>query len=299
MDDYDGSGFGNHARVGNSGVIGVFGGESGQEIGGHAWIEEDNGQYVGVFRAREGLSFGDFANLTAGVAEGDSGNTSGGDNSGFQIYSNYRGLYAFSGRELVSGDFVTNFASVTTISNDGNIGIEGTSGTPNISDNLGAEDQYNYVSWGQWSAAEGGDLTINADGEETTFASGSWLVYDPTTDLPTSGSATYNGFVNGRVAGGDTLGGTIDLNADFAADRVTGSMDIVDSAGSYANANFDTSIRRDTDSSGFQGALTGSEVDSGAIFGGFAGPSAEEVGGGWQIDHTDGSNANGIFRALQ
>jgi len=61
--------------------------------------------------------------------------------------------------------------------------------------------------------------------------------------------------------------------------------------------SFDTTIRRDTDSSGFQGALTGSDVNSGVIFGGFAGPNAEEVGGGWQIDNANGTDGVGIFRA--
>jgi hypothetical protein len=101
------------------------------------------------------------------------------------------------------------------------------------------------------------------------------------------------------VADGSTsLRGVISLNADFSTDRVTGFMDInTSSAGTWADASFDTTIRRDTDSSGFQGALTGSGVNSGVIFGGFAGPNAEEVGGGWQIDHANGSEANGIFRA--
>ncbi len=285
INDYDGNGFGDHSHSGTAGVVAVFGGPNGEEIGGTAWLTEDQGQYIGVFRAGEGLSFGEFVTPTGA----DSGTD----------YSNYRGLFAYSGRELVSGDYVTHFTSVVDVADNGDISVAGTTEKPNIADNLGAGDQYEYVSWGQWNVAESGSLTIGANGEYTTFASGSWLVYDPTTDLPINGSATYNGFVNGRVAGGEALGGTINLNADFAADRVTGSMDVTDSGGSWASASFDTSIRRDTDSSGFQGALTGTDVNSGAIFGGFAGPNAEEVGGGWQIDHTDGSSANGIFRATQ
>jgi hypothetical protein len=65
----------------------------------------------------------------------------------------------------------------------------------------------------------------------------------------------------------------------------------------WADASFDTSITRDTNASGFQGALTGSDVNSGIIFGGFAGPNAEEVGGGWQIDNANGTDGVGIFRA--
>jgi len=38
-------------------------------------------------------------------------------------------------------------------------------------------------------------------------------------------------------------------------------------------------------------------VNSGVIFGGFAGPNAEEVGGGWQIDNANGTDGVGIFRA--
>ena len=51
INDYGGSGFGNHVGDGLSGVVGVFGGPNGEEIGGSAWLTEDNGQYIGVFRA--------------------------------------------------------------------------------------------------------------------------------------------------------------------------------------------------------------------------------------------------------
>jgi hypothetical protein len=50
INDYGGSGFGDHTG-GLSGVVGVFGGPNGEEIGGTAWLTEDNGQYIGVFRA--------------------------------------------------------------------------------------------------------------------------------------------------------------------------------------------------------------------------------------------------------
>jgi hypothetical protein len=51
ISDYGGSGFGNHVGGAPSGVVGVFGGPNGEEIGGNAWLTEDNGMYIGVFRA--------------------------------------------------------------------------------------------------------------------------------------------------------------------------------------------------------------------------------------------------------
>lgn len=277
---------------GDGSFSGLFYGSDASEAAGHFAFGLTGGLAVGIWAAVENYIPRDDEGGGGGGGDG-TGNEGGGSSLN---YSNYRGLFAFSGRDLQTGEYVTDFSAVTGISNDGDITVAGTTGTPNINDAV-PDQRYSYSSWGTWANT---DIAITGQNGQTANASGGWLVYEPTTDLPMTGTATYSGQVAGGIAGGDSLNGTINLNADFAADRVTGSMDINRSSGSdWASASFDTSITRDTNSSGFQGALTGTDVNSGAIFGGFAGPNAEEVGGGWQIDHADGSSANGIFRATQ
>ena len=292
MNDYDGSGFGDHARNSFYGVIGVFGGENGQEIGGHAWIEQNGGQYVGVFRAQEGLSFGEFVTPTT-TGTNDPSDPPGTD------YSNYRGLAAYNGYNFVSQDYMVGFVSVETVEPGyaTPVSFENTfegGDLTNSVDSIGRD--YSYMNWGSW---ENADNTITEiDGQGLRGSDANWIVYDPTTNLRTTGQATYNGDAVGLTSTSEALSGNIQLTADFANDTVTGDMSLNTSNGqSWADASFDTTIRRDTDSSGFQGALTGSDVNSGVIFGGFAGPNAEEVGGGWQIDNANGTDGVGIFRA--
>lgn len=309
INDYSGSGFGNHGRVGMSGVIGVFGGANGQEVGGHAWVVADQGQYVGVFRAREGLSFGDFVTPTVtdagGVAEGGSGNTSTGD-GGFGFtdepeYENYRGFSAYDGTLISGAEYVLGTVAATSVSDKGVVAFQNTDVTVDASGKYADPkgNEYSYVAWGQWDFEMNGAVA-EVDGELVANSRANWLVYDPTTNLQQTGTATYTGAAFGEGTGmaAGRVRGDISLTADFAKDNVTGNMNLKDNNGaSWANSTFDAPIRRDADSSGFQGDLSGSNVSSGGIFGGFAGPNAEEVGGGWQIDHVNGSSANGIFRA--
>lgn len=309
INDYSGSGFGNHGRVGMSGVIGVFGGANGQEVGGHAWVVADQGQYVGVFRAREGLSFGDFVTPTVtdagGAAEGGSGNTSTGD-GGFGFtdepeYENYRGFSAYDGTLISGAEYVLGTVAATSVSDKGVVAFQNTDVTVDASGKYADPkgNEYSYVAWGQWDFEMNGAVA-EVDGELVANSRANWLVYDPTTNLQQTGTATYTGAAFGEGTGmaAGRVRGDISLTADFAKDNVTGNMNLKDNNGaSWANSTFDAPIRRDADSSGFQGDLSGSNVSSGGIFGGFAGPNAEEVGGGWQIDHVNGSSANGIFRA--
>lgn len=225
-------------------------------------------------------------------------------------FSNYRGLSAYSFTSNGSSVFGLDFGTIDEITASGDIHFSGTEITHNIESEGANKDPdnylYEYISWGSWTYANRVIDSIASGNEIRSVDTGSWLVYEPTVNLPTTGTAHYQGHLGTSriVSYGSSVsdfnpGGTIELNADFGNDRITGSMIVGGGDWTYAEASFDTSIRRGTDSSGFQGELTGDDVDNGLIFGGFAGPNAEEIGGGWQIDHIDGSEAHGFFRAQQ
>lgn len=55
INDYGGSGFGDHTpgqKTSGSGVVGIFAGPNAEEIGGNAWLEDNGGMYSGVFIAK-------------------------------------------------------------------------------------------------------------------------------------------------------------------------------------------------------------------------------------------------------
>ena len=230
-------------------------------------------------------------------------------------YSNYRGFTSYSYLILDSNEgssrTLRDFETVIGVQANGDISVANTNNLPNVSDPdadggglqfVENDRKYNYVEWGDWSQV--GQLTtdITVDGEVRKKLGAQWLIFEPTSDLRRQGYASYEGEVRGsRTLPDDRLrtgvSGQIGLEADFVNDRVTGSMSLESNGTGWAEVTFDTDIRRDSDSSGFQGALAGSDVNTGVIFGGFAGPTGEEIGGGWELDHTNGQNANGIFRA--
>lgn len=274
------------------GFSGTFFGPSATEAGGSVWAVTEAGAYNGVFRAGEGLSFSGFVTPTTPDTT-DPSDPPGTD------YSNYRGLAAYNGYDFASQDYIVGFVSVETVEPGyaTPVTFENTFEGGDLTDSVDSTGQdYSYMNWGSW---ENADNTITeVDGQGLRGSDANWIVYDPTTDLRTTGQATYNGDAVGLTSDLQDVSGNIQLTADFANDTVTGNMSLNTSNGqSWADASFDTTIRRDTDSSGFQGALAGSDVNSGVIFGGFAGPNAEEVGGGWQIDNANGTDGVGIFRA--
>lgn len=265
------------------GFSGFFFGPDGTELGGSVWAATNEGSYNGVFRAGADLTFDGF--VTRGFEE-----------EAPTDYSNYRGLAAYLAFDVDDASFpvTTDVVALDTINSTPTAFFKDTSVTVNFEefDTLGRD--YSFTRWGNWNG-DRSDLVDGVAGRDNTAA---FVIYDPTTDLRTTGEATYNGEATGYASDRQDVSGTIQLTADFANDRVTGNMSLVGSSRQpWADASFDTTIRRGTDSSGFQGALTGSGVSSGVIFGGFAGADADEVGGGWQIDNANGSDGVGVFRA--
>jgi hypothetical protein len=136
----------------------------------------------------------------------------------------------------------------------------------------------------------------------------------PTTanDMPTTDTATYNGFMDGYYANGAnkiwSLTGSTNLTADFAAAKITGEVNNISALGSFGTSNFgNISINDDVvgdtfsgtaSSAGLNGVIPGNTPLSGSTFGQFYGPSAVEVGGVIRMSG-GGGQAVGAFAAGQ
>ncbi len=148
------------------------------------------------------------------------------------------------------------------------------------------------------------------DGEALSFGV-------PTTPggMPTTGSAAYNGFMDGYYANGANeiwdLTGSASLTADFAAAQITGALNnisathITGSLGTttFGDVGINGAIAGDTfsgsaSSSGISG-IPGSTSMSGSALGQFYGPNADEVGGVFRMSSSSGGEAVGAFAAGQ
>ena len=164
--------------------------------------------------------------------------------------------------------------------------------------------KYNYSAWGEWNGG-------------TAFAPihRQAIVGYPTeiSDMPKTGSATYSGQLQGdfwdtngpfapagpypqqtKTLEPNAIGGTVQLNADFANSSISGSLNATHNGTPFASATFNTGIS----GASYNGSLS-SGSGSGTIGGGFYGPNAEETGGTFQINKNDGTGASGIFHAKQ
>ena len=158
-----------------------------------------------------------------------------------------------------------------------------------------AKNGYSYTSWGKWRA--------NDSTPESYSSGGYWTAGQAT--LPAviqkkTGSAVYSGEIIGdHVAGGtrQPAQGSVNLTADFSADRITGEMEFHTATTAMTPAPIDAPIQ---DSGVF--AQFGSDGANGnfgyGVQGNFFGPNAEEVGGSAWASTSEGSY-NGVFRAKQ
>jgi hypothetical protein len=146
----------------------------------------------------------------------------------------------------------------------------------------------NYTTYGLWERR----TTDLGDTDERSVFARSFGFRTLDTAMPTSGIATYTGRMDGRysasLARNQILDGSFQLTADFAAVTVTGAFTNVKLDGSdFRNINVSSSISA-TD---FFGTVTTAPAAagqigpdmSGAIRGTFYGPSAEEVGGVFEM----------------
>jgi len=170
---------------------------------------------------------------------------------------------------------------------------------------------YDYSAWGEWGQTGGLYTDINGGtGIEQKATHNNWQVGQRTHDLPTQGSATYAGVVNGHYYQGSVgsvyggkINGTMSMTVDFAnTSVVAGVLNLKKEDGAtFATAHMDQ-MQLNRSDSGFAGRLTGVDVNTALtggsqnmIVGQFNGPSAQEVSGIWNIVNGNSQLATGTF----
>ena len=168
------------------------------------------------------------------------------------------------------------------------------------------KDDYNYVSWGGWNT-DGTSLKTVNDAAWNTNGFWSSSTATEANDLPRLGTATYSGDVLGISNTSELVSGDVTINANFAQDTVSSTMNLEMNGNNLGSFSGTGGINRNIQSSdtagqnvsnGFDASLSG-DNGFGLLQGKFAGPNAEEVLGSWGVDFSSGpiDGANGIFRA--
>ncbi len=161
-------------------------------------------------------------------------------------------------------------------------------------------DNYEYLTWGRWDNKEI-DAGKLEDGKNAT---GHWVYATARTDLPKTGTASYQGNVMGNYIPTqgkvelDTITGDIGLNVDFATSSMDGTMNLKHKDTDWATANFKQSNAvKDSEFNIDREHLTVTGGGNGEIQGFFAGPTLNEIGGSFSIDKQfeDKGFATGIF----
>lgn len=164
-----------------------------------------------------------------------------------------------------------------------------------------AGSNLSHVGYGIWDSDQ--NVSTTADLERWAF-----FVFGqrtPASDVPTSGTATYNGTVDGlwtSATASYLLSGSAQLLADFAAGTVRGDLNI---SGRNRETNLTTAMDRLAGTAAlnrargeFSGNLTGTSGFAGTWNGTFFGPRAREAGGTFSV--TRGAEAAvGVFTAGQ
>jgi len=152
---------------------------------------------------------------------------------------------------------------------------------------------YSYTYWGQW---ESPNATPTYDIKKAY-----WIVGQTATDIPQQGTAQYKGVVKGFEFDNNKyindLSGTTNINIDFGTSAVTGDMHIENPANGVTFA--DVSINGNISNGDISMAqLSGDNVSSWSkINATVYGPEAQELGGFWWINKTDGHLGQGLISA--
>lgn len=151
---------------------------------------------------------------------------------------------------------------------------------------------YSYSELASWGSAAAGRWGWLAFGTST-----------PAGGVPTTGSATYSGIVEGSadvmVADGfyggfdaSSIGGTVGLNFDFAKGTLDGSMTLSLNDGTANNLgtfNFKDTVFS-VGSTSYSGVFDTSVAGSNFFLGKFTGPNAQETIGAWALPFHFGSD---------
>jgi hypothetical protein len=163
--------------------------------------------------------------------------------------------------------------------------------------------QLSYVSFADITAT----LVGNYDFSSTGYPAEHFLVFGiPAIQVPTTGSATYSGVVYG--AGNDpalssaniTLGGTGQVNANFAAGTVSTTLTInATPVGSGVAQSLGSFTYAGAISGGnFTGSLAIANTTNGTLFGSFYGPNAAEVGAAFNLSVPGNATGQGNFAGV-
>jgi len=157
-----------------------------------------------------------------------------------------------------------------------------------------------YLSWGTWSKTNGGIEYTIQEGEPSTTVSienSTWIAGKFTTpsEVPTTGSASYSGSVEGFHTAGSAMTGTIGIDVDFAQNTISSNLNINYEGGSSFGSvsGIAGGVKRFNNNVEFKG--TGTDGSTSATIGGaFYGSNAKAAGGVWTMSNGS-EQANGTF----
>lgn len=225
------------------------------------------------------------------------------------VYAGYVAGKASGISALFTGHAKTASSGTTPINRGATNTLYSNALSPNVKVSVNSSSQggYSYTDWGEWSGA---GITIPAFGNASAER-GLWVVgqLSNESDMPKTGTATYNGNIKGIAMNGENIGGTVNLNANFTNRDISGAFNLSRQSGadwvslrtgsmSFSRTSTGTGFNANNltvrNSSGNSIAGAGAEVG-----GSFFGTNAQEVAGEWAVWNTPDSvgGADGIFRA--
>lgn len=160
-----------------------------------------------------------------------------------------------------------------------------------------------YMQWGSWQDAAGGPGKTDL----ATTGPAYWIAgqITPTNGVPPSGTATYNGVLEGTAHTRDNnitnqrnptpVTGNFTLTANFGTRGLNGQFNFV--SGFAPGASFNATATWDPATLRHTGTLSGSGQGTGQFDGFFFGPNAEEIGGVWNATSTLGVPAGSHIKA--
>jgi len=201
---------------------------------------------------------------------------------------------------LSNGDYYEEAVSEVSKTDTDGTKITYSGGYGNINEDQ--TDIYYYLTWGTWSKTNGGINFTYEDGvnRESSVDNSTWVAgtYTVPSEVPTTGSASYNGTIEGFHTAGSKMTGTIGIDVNFASNTVSSNLSVESedgySFGSVSNLN--GSIKRFDQHVEFK--ATGTNGSTEALIGGaFYGSNAKAAGGLWNMTVGSGERANGTFAA--
>ena len=165
-----------------------------------------------------------------------------------------------------------------------------------------------YNEWGTWEDGPGSPFPpalVTTPGTGPAY----WIAgrITPAHGVPTSGTATYTGTLEGTMhthvfATNDRhspvpVTGGFSLNADFAARSLDGTFSFSLTSGFLPGTSLTAAGAWAAGSSQHFGTLTGAGVYDGSFNGFFFGAGAEGIGGVWNAKTTTGAPAGSEFKA--